>query len=318
MPSIIQFFHPGKEHGPDTDDPTIKSWNTDSHKRKFLSVQGDYLTRDETLVTDKNIMLWGEWEPDSQVKEFNTHDGNLPRYMHFPYIRNPLPNRTQRTGSQNTGSCNSPGCNAADPNGESWQNTDPFIFGDNFKYAICRQRTKYSDFRIQDLEAGTIIVFGSLSDKQDSTFTSIRIDTVFVVSSHFIDKQTLLTMKDTTLSTHDKTYFDISFRMAFPTNEDFPDDNKLYTGVTYKDRNKYHEMFSFVPAMPCSTDMPEKGFPRIEMPLFHETNQPITPFMVKENVTDNECATYWKELKEKALSHSGCIATRVGMPERGK
>ena len=42
MPEIVQFIHQGSEHGPDKL-KNYKSWNTGSHKRKFIETKGDYL-----------------------------------------------------------------------------------------------------------------------------------------------------------------------------------------------------------------------------------------------------------------------------------
>jgi len=302
VPTIIQFFHPGGEHGHDKGYKNHKSWNVTPHKRKFMSVTGDCLKDNGDLVSNQNIMLWGEWEPDSKVKEFRVYwnDDKLPKYLHSPYIRYKLP-------EPNPKSCND----------KHWQNTDPFIFGDNFKYAICRQGAKYGGFRIYNLEPGTIIIFGSLyKDKQYDICKSMKVDTVFVVSQDYIDKNKLLTMNFDTLSENDKTYFDVSFRMAFPTNADFPKENKIYTGVKYEEKDKYDGLFSFIPAMEKTEEMPRKGFSRIEIDLFHPTNQFITPFMTR-HMTKEECIEYWTELKEKCLSSTGCIATHIDMPLRG-
>jgi len=306
MPTIIQFFHPGGEHGHDKGNKNKKkSWNEGPHKRKFMSVTGDYLEKDGSLITNQNIMLWGEWEPDSRVKEFCEHDdnGKLPRYLHSPYIRNVLP-------EPNT---NSKSCN----NKEGLQNTDPFIFGDNFKYAICRQGRKYEGYQLCDLEAGTIIIFGSLyKDKHYNDYRSMMVDTVFVVSQDFIDKHKLLTMNFKNLSENDKMYFIVSFRMAFPNNTSFPDCNRIYTGVKYKEKDSYNGLFSFVPAMKLKEETPQKGFSRIEIELFKTANHAEIPFMVRD-MSIEESKKYWTDLKDKCLSSTGCIATRIDMPLRG-
>jgi hypothetical protein len=300
MQTIIQFFHPGKEHGHDKDNKNHKSWNEAEHRRKFMSVTGDCLSKDGILMTNQDVMFWGEWEPDSNVKEFYEYNNDvLPRYLHSPYIRKTLP-----TPNSNSKSCNK----------KNWQNTDPFVFGDNFKYAICQQGKKYEGYRICGLKAGTIIVFGSLyKDKQYNTYKSMRVDTVFVVSQDYIDKNKLLTINFNNLSENDKKYFDVSFRMAFPNNTSFPDINKIYTGVEYKNRDRYNGLFSFIPAMKKTKEMPREGFCRIEIELFHPTNQPQTSFMVKHLSTD-KCIKYWTDLKNKCLSSTGCIATRINMP----
>lgn len=298
MPTIIQFFHPGSEHGHDRGNKYHKSWNEDGHRRKFISATGDYIGTDNKLNTNKEIMFWGEWEPDSKVKEFYEYDniGKLPRFLHFPYIRSKLP-------IPNPQPCNK----------KHWQNTDPFVFGDNFKYAICLQGRKYCDYRICNLEAGTIIIFGSLFKGENGICRLMKVDTVFVVSNETIDRNALFIMKNDNLSENDKLYFKISFRMAFPSNEDYPNINKIYSGVKYEDREKYNGLFSFVPAIYKTEDTPKKGFSRIEIPLFYETEQTQTPFFTK-NFSLDDYIEYWKNLKDRCFSSSGCIATRIDMP----
>jgi len=301
MPTIIQFFHPGPEHDHDKGNKKHKSWNEDPHKRKFMSVNGDYIDKDNILKTDQDMMFWGEWEPDSKVEEFYEYDNNgkLPKYLHFPYIRNKLPTPDPKP------------CNKKE---KHWQNTDPFVFGDNFKYAICRQGDQYAGYRICNLKAGTLIIFGSLyKDKQDDICKSMKVDTVFVVSQDYIDKNKLFALDFGSLSENDKIYFEVSFRMAFPHNSYFPNINKIYTGVKYEDRDKYNGLYSFSPAIRKFEKIPRKGFSRIEIDLFEKTRQCQTPFMVK-NVSLEECIEYWMNLKALCFSSTGCLATKINMP----
>jgi len=313
MPKVIQFFHPGSEHGHDKGNRNHKSWSVPPHKRKFMSVIGDCLKKDGSLVTNQNILLWGEWEPDSRVKEFSEYvnNGKLPRYLHYPYIRNelPEPNKNLKSCNKKLKSCN---------NKKELLNTDPFIFGDNFKYAICRQCEQFNGYRICNLEPGTIIIFGSLyNDKQFNICKSMKVDTVFVVSKNNIDKDEFLTINYNNLSDNNKTYFDVSFRMAFPNDEMIHNtNNKIYTGVKYEEKDKYDGLFSFVPAMENSEKTPKKGFSRIEIDLFNETGNTRTSFMVRDMST-RECIEYWTKLKDNCLFATGCIATRIDMPLRG-
>jgi hypothetical protein len=300
MPSIIQFFHPGGEHGHDKGNKSHKSWNEGKHKRKFMSATGDYLGKDNIFVSNQEMMFWGEWEPNSYVKEFIERDNDkFPKYVHFPYIPKKLPVPDPKACNQ-----------------KHWQNTDPFVFGDNFKYAICRQGQKYSGYRICDLSAETIIIFGSLyADKKDGICRSMKVDTVFVVSNMFIDKKKLLDIKDENLSENDKKYFDLSFCYAFKKKEDFPEINKIYTSVKYENRTDYNDMFSFTPAMKRIQEKPIKGFRRIEIPLFDQTKkQTQTPFFVKDYPIE-EYVKYWNDLKNLCLDTTGCIATKINMPK---
>jgi hypothetical protein len=167
------------------------------------------------------------------------------------------------------------------------------------------------------LEAGTIIIFGSLFEDNDKICRLMKVDTVFVVSKEMIDRNTLLNMEFNNLSENNKTYFKISFRMAYPHNEDYPHINKIYSGVKYEKREEYNGLFSFVPAMYKNENILQKRFSRIEIPLFFETNQKMTPFFVKD-VSKEECIKYWANLKNLCFLSSGCIATRIDMPIQEK
>ena len=47
--NVIQFLHPGGEHGIDDRKKMIKYWNHGPHKRKFLKARGQYVTARGTL-----------------------------------------------------------------------------------------------------------------------------------------------------------------------------------------------------------------------------------------------------------------------------
>jgi hypothetical protein len=118
MPKIVQFTHPGPEHKPDLKNGNHKSWNTGNHKRKFLLSKGSYV--DNNKLKDGNLTFWGEWEPPSYVTEFEYQENKFfPGWLHKPYLPNILPNSN---GYQ-----------------ASFQNTDPCVFGDSFKYFVCKQ-----------------------------------------------------------------------------------------------------------------------------------------------------------------------------------
>ncbi len=147
---IVQFPHPGTEY-PQRKKEGDMEWNYGPHHRKFLQVSGDYV-EDGKRICDKELMFWGEWEPQSHYKEINESDS--PRYVHYPYL--------------NLG---------VDPekNGRARQNTDPFVFANAFYYRCCRQIRASRPTQLASLDRGSVILFGSHVDK------GFAIDTVFVV-----------------------------------------------------------------------------------------------------------------------------------------
>jgi len=121
MPSIVQFFHPGREHGYDYENGSlIKDWNTLAHQRKFLLNEGSYIKNGQK--NNGELLFWGEWEPPSRVYEIEQQTncqlyGVNPKYLHTPF----LPNDNQIKLYQKE---------------QKYQNTDPFVFGEKFLYAI--------------------------------------------------------------------------------------------------------------------------------------------------------------------------------------
>jgi hypothetical protein len=239
MPSIVQFFHPGGEHGFDkncsNDGSLIKDWNniTIDHQRKFLLNEGSYIENGERH--EGKLLFWGEWEPPSRVKELKLQSycppyGKNPKYLHYPF----LPPDDQIKVYQEK---------------HYYQNTDPFVFGNNFIYGICRQKMK----SLRILEPGSLIIFGS---RVNFRFV---IDTIFVVKTanpYFslddINKMNLGNYPDVVTQfitdENDKVGLHIG--------------NILYTGATFDDQ--VHNMYSFVPAKVFYGE--EIGFPRFFMP----------------------------------------------------
>jgi hypothetical protein len=155
----VQFPHPGGECTARTDDVP---WNTGpAHRRKFLVEAGRFVDIDEH-VGDAELVLWGEWEPPSQIERRWPASGRLPRALHRPYWATPL----------------TPGFR---------HNTDPWVWGERMLYSNCRQtrmqprRSTDAPRRVptsmQELQRGSVICFGS------RVAGEFCLDTVFVVAS---------------------------------------------------------------------------------------------------------------------------------------
>jgi hypothetical protein len=146
---VVQFIHPGSEHNPGK--ANRMAWRvTNPHARKFLRRPGRYLdgNREER---EADLVFWGEWEGPSDVVERWDHDDYLPRFLHEP-IWGPPP---------------TPGFR---------QNTDPWVFGDTFRYSNCKQLTyRGNPTALQRLTPGSVVLFGSHLGGE------FVLDTVFVV-----------------------------------------------------------------------------------------------------------------------------------------
>ena len=106
-------------------------------------------------ITESDLLFWGEWEaPSQRLFSWDPH-GALPQNLVRPIF---------------------PG-NAIPSIG--LQNTDPYVFGDSFKYTLCKQskRTGKATY-LANLAPGTLILFGS---KLQGQFV---LDTAFVVDEY--------------------------------------------------------------------------------------------------------------------------------------
>ena len=60
---VVQFPHPGGEHGPDA--AGVKGWNRGDHRRKFLKAPGRWRTTPSLTEGDENgeLVFWGSGKP---------------------------------------------------------------------------------------------------------------------------------------------------------------------------------------------------------------------------------------------------------------
>lgn len=295
MPTVVQFTHPGKEHGPDKDDPNFTSWNTGPHKRKFLVSKGTYVDNEGAVLSGR-ITFWGEWEPPSSVKALKQPNQNqfYPNWLHKPLLPSTLPTPKRKTDS-------SASCCKGD--GKSYQNTDPFVFGNCFKYFVCQQYrpSTLNPTQLARLDKGSIIIFGSKAQQDAISF--FQIDTVFVVAD-YLDYDTRFADALVDGRVPD-TYRKIVYNMAFPEPTPYSLPLRLYFGATQQ--NPIHDMYSFVPAKPYGGEL--VGFPRVrikERPYI--TDNLSQGYKTTRISSLTEGYTIWNELRQLSRE-AGCVET---------
>ncbi len=290
MLQVVQFLHPGQEHGHDAHDPYYKSWNHGPHKRKFLVSEGSYVDHDGSVASGR-LTFWGEWEPPSAVTSLRqpNDDPLYPKWLHRPLLPSKIP--TPQGQSSSCGGCQ----------GGSYQNTDPFVFGNDFKYVVCQQYSpaKMTPTKLAHLDRGSIVLFGSKGHQDDGSF--FQVDTVFVVGDYLeYDTQDADALLDDRVSS---LYRQIVYRMAFPEPTDYPMKLRLYFGATYA--HPIHGMYSFVPAR--ILDGQDVGFPRIRL---HDrpyiSNNLSQKFKSTESHSLAENHATWSELRQLTRD-SGCV-----------
>lgn len=170
-PVIVQFLHPGfEERNVKPLSPTcsingvsydhIKHWtcSPERHGRKFIVNPVDYFDGQKN-IRDEHMRLWCEAEWCSYCRKIGKgYHALFPYYEHVVKVV--------------------PACQH--DHAHKGFNTDPYVFGDAFKYCCCQQVSHYGNpTRLHDLPQESIILFGSY--KKINGAGGFYLDTVFVV-----------------------------------------------------------------------------------------------------------------------------------------
>lgn len=278
---FVQFIHPGGEHRPDRDG--LKRWNTGPHQRKFLTAPGRYL-EDGAMRSDE-LVFWGEWEPPSRVvRTYPDPMPGGPRFLFEPYYTPPA-NRTSSRA----------------------QNTDPFVFGDQFHYTGCLQHTKRGATQLRYLERGSIILFGSCRGKRDFV-----IDTVFVVD-RWIDHDRASQQTPKVRGAVSSTYGDVTLDPWYAGEVPAERSHRLYFGAT--PATPVDGMFSF---FPCLTAHAAKhGFARPVIRI----DRRITPHLLQgkklTTLDDPDRAReLWAEVARQVEQQDLQLGVHAELPKR--
>lgn len=280
-PKLVQFIHPGLEHGQDR--PGWKEWNEQAHRRKFLEAPGRYvIDSHDALQQTSNMMFWGEWEAQSEVTRLATSGGHLPRWVHRPRL-----------------------CSRR--NSEQAQNTDPFVFGDRMLYTCCKQLLATGrPTGLRYLPRGSVILFGS---HMGGAFC---LDTIIVVSS-YID-HTTGTWEDKLQGHVPDVYWSTTLLPVY-ANGDRTHNRlgigwRMYQSATFGDR--IGGMFSFVPARPVA-DVPEPfERPRVRLAgLITDGLKQGQKFTPLPPLTLHDA---WLDVVEQVTGEDLVLATTLALP----
>jgi hypothetical protein len=292
---FVQFIHPGGEHIPDNG--LIREWNRNKHKRKFLRQAGKYIAGGK--VEKGEMVFWGEWEPESKAERIENPIIHGPHYIHKPYYVGPK-------------------------SYDGLQNTDPFVFGEQFHYTWCQQRTKKgAATQLRHLSKGSVILFGSCEDK--NVFV---LDTVFVVD-RWID-HARQDYRKALAEKISQEYQEITILPGYqePSDErkgcalemkscasaDSQEAWRLYFGVTHD--NPLHGMYSFFPCQQYQAK--SKGFarPRISLPgrITDNLNQGKK---YRNNLSLDEMKLLWDKVVKQVKKERLALGVYARMPATG-
>lgn len=289
MLAIVQLTHPGGEHGSDRGNKTHKSWNLGKHQRKFLNATGFFVQ--ENSLKEENLMFWGEWEPPSTVRPLDSKENKfMPNWLHKPYLPGTLP---LSTDDQN-----------------QYQNTDPLVFGNSFRYFVCKQfkPKRKRETSLAKLDKGSVILFGSTGN-QNTEEAFFQLDTVFVVSDYIeYDPSDI-----NALSKDEKDNFrDVVYKMAFKNPLDYSLKLRLYRGATYN--NPVSGMYSYTPAKIYENN--HSGFARISLKDLDYITNNLNAAPKISKVELGEIIKFWETIREISRKQ-GCVeGVKFSMPKK--
>ena len=209
------------------------------------------MTALSTKPIEDIVYFWGEWEAPSTATPIMGNKSPLPENIFEPYYTLPNPK------------------NAA--------NTDPFVFGNQFYFCVCKQG-HYTSLR--NLEKGDMILFGS---NKDDNFI---IDTLFVVKDWIeYEKKNITDLK----AKYNDVFYNVSLEPMIQTQDvdgketiedkeikgicnpkcgdDKTDNNfvktiktyRIYSALMFEDKDA-NGIFSYVPCLP--QPLGKSGFKR--------------------------------------------------------
>jgi len=216
----------------------IREWNNDNvHYRKFIQNNGHYIDGLNDLNPKQaELYFWGEWEGNSFFNPFSRANNRiLPNGLHKLFHSTVI---------------------------KGIQNTDPYIYGDNFKYCVCKQTGRLTNLFLDDL-----ILFGTVVPSLNKFY----IDTVYVIKDH----DTSTNVQVTGGANYSKVYKEETLEQLnqYLKKPTFTNNNRVYHSKTWWDDK---EFFSFVP---CKLSYDNIGFER----LFLDLNNQI--FQLSRNPT---------------------------------
>lgn len=298
-PIVVQFIHPSPESTEveRRKDKLIKPWNKSGHKRNFLEAEGKIINADGGKPKNaKNIRFWGEWELEAEIKEKYKKSKSPKRLLRPLYSSNPKFTKT------NNSSCSSKEKNPCSTcsKGSNYLNTDPFVFGECFKYSNCKQYNGGNPTVLHNLPEGSLILFGSNKRKQNRWV--FMLDTVFVVgcSESFNSKQ--YKKLQGKLGNDYGIYKAATLKPLSQESNDF----RLYFGKTYQDDKNF---FSFVP---CKEDGNVFGKFEITESLVPEMSyNSMRNYKIIKDINPKEV---WKKIKDEVLKKKYSLGVQFNNP----
>ena len=292
MPRIIQFLHTAVEATPNDANNSIIPWNNHKdHRRKFILSEGKYVNRDNEK--SDNLTFWGEWEAQSNIEILKNTRNHLPTLLNRPFLDPGVPSRTH--------------------------NTDPYVFGQNFRYIVCKQG--YSEI-LRNLEPFSLILFGSSINKK------FCLDTVFLVSKD-IQKYSINNIEDifnqrnqyyyaSVNPLYDDTKFNSKVAKEDSCRIETEKEYSFYKGVNYAEKDEYEGIYSFVPCKKYNVEKESDYIfkqPFLDLDFISSNQTQGLNACNGRNFSKGEIINYWNEIVEQIEKVGLLRGTKFKTPE---
>jgi hypothetical protein len=275
MPVLkVQLNHPGNQKPfiigngyQQINNYIIREWNNDpTHYRKFIRNNGHYLTSLDNQPKNGKLLFWGEWEGNSIFTPLNNGKGS-PNGIHIPFHSTLI---------------------------RGFENTDPYIYGDYFKYSTCSQSGE-----LLNMAPDSIVLFGTTKD------IGFELDTVFVVKTF----ESALSVFSNKAKNYSPVYQEETLELLEETylSPNPSTRKKLYHSQTWWDNKEY---FSFVP---CKPDMND-GFKKALLPIPPMARQKVGhPF---QHLNDVDHFSLWRFIVNEVIKQGFCLGVKFFEPVR--
>jgi hypothetical protein len=170
------------------------------------------------------------------------------------------------------------------------QNTDPWVFGNSFRYSNCKQRAQAG---LRKLRPGSVIFFGS------TLHGKFVVDTVFVVAN------------STPFTPRHPPNVDDAFgvctieSLRTMVQDDF--DFTLYDGATFEE--PFNGMFSFVPCRRFDAGDYRFARPVLNLPRSYKVSNTRQPYGTKDPLTMEQVFERWDDARRQVLSADCLLGT---------
>jgi len=304
-------------------------WNNSEHKRKFIRATGHMISKNDfdiflenkTINTNlSELCFWGELEYPTYFEKIpytTIHDTRYPTYIHTPVPQKRLDilNKTEKELQTIYDSIiiDTKNNRLYEPS-MGKQNTDPYVFGDNFMYSCCKQVKNRKPSKLQNLFPGDIIVYYSL--RKNEIGFSCLLDTVFVVEK-VVGRYKRNDYKEIQNKVSELYFQNVILPIHYGCGNSIDDEGSytLYKAATPS--SPVNGMFSYFPCKEYSEKI-NCGFPRYEIKDGHLTDaiqiKSQQGFAIKSTDDSDSQYNLWLSLTQNILNSGYNLGTHVPEP----